>query len=121
MVCWIEKSNHCDCTVDVTPHTNRTEESSLVSYGIFLIDVLIIDFAVLHSYYNIQYAYITRFIVAYNIVDTVNTLECCRSAMFERLSRSVYNTTRKADDDIGPVMYFRLCSIPQYHNSVLSL
>jgi hypothetical protein len=48
MVCWIEEGNQCDCTVDVTPHTNRTEEPTLASYGIFLIDVLITYFVVLN-------------------------------------------------------------------------
>ena len=48
-------------------------------------------------------------------------LECYKAAVSERLSRSVYNATCKADDDIALVMDFRLCLIAKYHNSVLSL
>ena len=112
MVCSIEGSIHCDYTVDFTPNTNRIEGLSLATGGIFLIDVLTIRFVVLHSYCNIHCS-------KQNIVDTFNTLDL--SAIFERLSRSVYNTTRKADDEIAPVMYFRFCLLPQCHNSVLSL
>lgn len=68
MVCRIEESNHCVNTVDVTSNTNRTEEFSLVYYGIFLIDVLIIHFVVLHSYYDIQYGIVTRFVVGNTIL-----------------------------------------------------
>ena len=48
-------------------------------------------------------------------------LECCKEAVSERLSRSVYNATCKADDDIAFVMEMRLCLIAKYHNSVLSV
>ena len=48
-------------------------------------------------------------------------LECCKAAISERLSRSVYNAICKAEDDIALVMDFRLCLIAKYHNSVLSL
>ena len=48
-------------------------------------------------------------------------LECYKAAVSERLSRSVYNATCKADEYIALVMDFRLCLIAKYHHSVLSL
>ena len=71
MVYGIDDSNHCDNSVAVTPNMNTTEEHTLVSYRIYLIDVLITYFVLILIYIvfiHILHLFWTKFIATHKIV-----------------------------------------------------